>query len=173
MKTVNTTYRIDKVKVNQERVYLEYRIHRREDLYDEYVLNSIDPPLDSFRQALLVLRTCVAEICELPTEYQEGLKVTGVTFTWTDDVMGAIITAYKSLQSIALGYVINTPHLPEKPYAKGAGGATLSEEQTKKLRRVLEEAVKYLDGERMQEGLFEAQAGGRKKGKNILPLHHN
>ena len=106
---------ITKVKYAGEKVRIEYTIDRADGgEADEYTLQSADKPLPSFETALLALTPDVVDICELDTLSAAHITVRGVTFTWKHDIMGACITALKTLTTANAPLVLNTPHLPSE-----------------------------------------------------------
>src|SRR5689334_8264422 len=80
---------INKVSIKSEKIHLEYskRIPKAsgEFLVDDYSMTCSEPALHGFYDTLHSLRAHVCEICELPVEYEEGMKVIGVSFTYDDE----------------------------------------------------------------------------------------
>lgn len=147
---------ITKVKYTGDKVRIEYTIDRPDGgEADEYTLQSADKPLPSFETALLALTPDVVDICELDKLSAANIAVRGVTFTWKNDIMGACITALKSLATANAPLVLNTPHLPSESYSGNPDdtGPTLSRGTIDRLGRLLLEAGRYIDGERAQAKL--------------------
>jgi hypothetical protein len=83
------------------------------------------------------------------------LTVRGVTITWTNDIMGACITALKALKGANAPLVLNTPHLPSEPYSEGGSpDFLLPEETAENIGALLNEAEAYIRGERAQGSLL-------------------
>ena len=147
---------ITKVKYAGEKVRIEYTIDRADGgEADEYTLQSADKPLPSFETALLALTPDVVDICELDKLSAAHITVRGVTFTWKHDIMGACITALKTLTTANAPLVLNTPHLPSESYSGNAndGSPVLPRGTMNRLGQVLVEAGRYIDGERAQATL--------------------
>lgn len=111
-------------------------------------LKSNDKPVAEFIELLDNLRPHVEEICALPDEYCKDAEIRGVSFSNTNDIMGAVITALIPVPTANAPVVINTPHLPESPYSEGGESPILSFEAVNILKRLKSEAAKYLDGQR-------------------------
>lgn len=92
----------------------------------------------------------------MPSDQASQVSVKGVTVTWTNEVMGAVITACKSLKSANAPLVLNTPHLPSEAYSgqDSDPNPTLPGDTVMRIRRVLEQAGLYLDGSRAQGNLL-------------------
>jgi hypothetical protein len=82
------------------------------------------------------------------------ITVRGVTFTWKNDIMGACITALKSLTTANAPLVLNTPHLPSEPYSGNPGDVgPVLRRGTDRLEHLITEVARYIDGERAQAKL--------------------
>lgn len=149
--------RVDKVKFDGSKVRIEYANKRPDNQYDEFTLGSVDRPAQPFFNAMDALRQDVIAICELADADADKLTVRGVTFTHTNDVFGACITALKKLTTANAPLVLNTPHLTEEAYGEGDTSTPLLKRET--IDRLLElslAAERYIDGERAQGTLFDA-----------------
>ena len=147
---------ITKVKYDGSKVRIEYTVDRKDGgESDEYSVVSGDKPLPSFTDALQALSMAVADICELNREASSCIDVRGVTFTWKSDIMWACITGLKSLKTTNSPLVLNTPHLPESAYSGNPddGSPCLPRAAAQLLYSVLEEAKRYLNGDRAQATL--------------------
>ena len=101
---------IDKVKVKEEKIEISYKKTAQDGAQDEYAFRCHDKALPSFYDAMEILALDVCKICELPENYVEGMKVSGVSYSWTNGIMGAVITAQKSLLKSNAPLIINTPN---------------------------------------------------------------
>jgi len=144
---------IDRVKFDGAKVRIEYQRKRVDDRYDEAVIASFDRPRPEFVAALQALAADVCLICELPADQVERLSVRGASFSHTNDVMGAVITAMKPVKTAQSPLVLNTPHIPSAPYSDEGGGPVLAEETVARLEAVINEAAQYIDGNRAQQPL--------------------
>lgn len=170
---------ITKVKLSKEsKVHIEYRVERTvEEVtdYDMFTLDCIDKPIPQFNLAMMELRKHVLEICEMPADDLEVMKimVKGVSFSYSgvDDVMGATIIAIKKLNKSNTPLMINTPHKFAEPHSENQGAEMcLTEECIEVLEELINQAEKYLDGERAQLKLDLTGNAGKEAGENKLKL---
>lgn len=145
--------RFTKIKYDGLKVRIEYEVEREGSEPDEYSLFSADAPATSFQAALTALREDVIAICELPAEQIDKLHIRGVSLSHTNGILGACITALKSVETANAPLVLNTPHLPSAPYSDNPE-PVLSPETRERLVLLMAEAQKYVDGERAQANLF-------------------
>lgn len=143
---------INKIKYSKkdEKTTIEYEKHssKIEGAFDEHKIISWDDPLDSFLNTLNALKPHVFEICEFEGD-EDDLEIKGVSFSWTQGIMGAVITACKSLTTSNSPLVLNTPHLPSEDYSGSNPEALiLSRDAIDDLEALIEEAKKYIKGER-------------------------
>jgi hypothetical protein len=137
-----------------DKIAIEYTVLTDQGDEDQFSLSCSQRALPEFYLALNELGKHVVKICELPDEYASGLTVLGVKFTWTDEIMGAVISAKKALSDCDSPLFLNTPHMPEKPYSPTGGGKCLPGETVDALADLKEEAERYVRGERAQLSLF-------------------
>lgn len=174
---------ITKVKLGKDsKVHIEYKVERMvKDTpdYDEFTLNCVDKPLPAFELVFIKLRKHVLEICELPSDETDIAKVIvkGVSFSYSgeSDVMGVTITASRTLAKSNAPLIINTPHKFDRPHNENQGTEMcLSDDCALLLAELLEQAEKYLDGERAQLEMFDKDSGkavdtGEKDLKLVIP----
>ena len=145
--------RITKVKWDHKKVRIEYERARPGSDPDEFVLGCGDEPSRAFKDALQALKTDVNAICEFP--FALDVQVRGVSLSWTNDIMGACITALKQLKTANSPLVLTTPHLPAEAYGEGAGGPMMEPAMVTRLEALIEEARRYVaGGAREQSNLF-------------------
>lgn len=150
---MKTETRFTKIKYDGAKVRIEYEVEREGKEPDEYSLFSGDAPTTAFQAALGELRQDVIAICELPLEQIDKLHIRCVSVSHTNGIMGACITALKSVQTANAPLVLNTPHLPSAPYSDNPE-PLLPAETCERIRALMAEAQKYIDGERAQGDLF-------------------
>lgn len=122
---------------------------------DTFSIDCADLPSPAFLEALAVLEKDVNAICEFRPPVK--LNVRGVSFSWTKGVMGAVVSAHRSLGTAPAPLILNTPHLPAEAYGAGAGGQLMPAGMAERLRVLLEEVSRYiLGGARAQRSVFEA-----------------
>lgn len=147
--------RFTKIKWDGSKVRLEYEIVRKDGDQDEFTLQCADQPAPEFIAALAALGQDVLTICELPESDGSRVKVRSVTLTYTNDIIGACITALKSLKTANAPLVLNTPHLPTEDYAGADGtGPTLPRSTADRIDMLVLEAERYLNGARAQASLL-------------------
>lgn len=150
----NKDLRFTKIKYDGSKVRLEYEKVRKDGDPDEFVLHSSDKPDPAFDAALQALAVDVVTICELIPSDTERLKVRGVTLTHTNDILGVVVTALKTLNTSNAPMVINTPHLPSESYSDNEDEPTTPTGMWERLVVLEAEALRYLNGERAQGDLF-------------------
>ncbi len=154
---------IDKILVKDGRVHLEYskRIMKNPEEFvtDSYTMTCSELARPEFYKALEGLRSYVCDICELPEDYEAGMKVNGVRITHDDDIFGVVISAVKTLKSSNTPLNIHTPwksSVPEDGEQKRADGSSkrsLSVNCVKHLDTLMDLAEGYINGERAQASL--------------------
>ncbi len=146
--------KIKKVKLEANKIRIEYLVpvqnaDNPDD--DEHSFLCAQRARPSFYDALESLTPFVAEICEQSKDWAGTLEVKGVSFSYSNDIMGACITALKTLEKSNSPLVINTPHKPSEPYSESGDEAMcLSDDATAALWHLQDEARAYLDGHRAQ-----------------------
>ena len=149
--------RFTKIKYDGKKVNLYYVVEANED---KHWFESIQQPTPEFVAALDKLVADVIVICELPIIYITGLKIRGVSLSWTiadgEYIMGAVITALKTLSTSNSPLTINTPHLPAEDYGGNNPNAkVLSADCCDNIKELIESAEGFLLGERSQANMFE------------------
>ena len=123
---------------------------------DEKDIKFIDIPLSSFPAAMAALIPPALELLEVPADYDDNMTATGISFSDTDGIMGAIVTLQKELAGAHSPLVLNTPHLAEEPYGdSGDDSCLLPGELVDALQACISEAERYIQGERAQMDMFE------------------
>lgn len=141
--------RFTKIKFDGQKVRLEYEVTRpRGGDPDEFAYASNDRPRPEFVAALQALVVDVCSICEFPASEAPKFTVRGVSLGYTDDVLGACITALRALMTADTPLCINSPFLPETPRSSDPSGYRLPVGTVRRLRGLLTEAERYLEGER-------------------------
>lgn len=163
--------RFTKIKYDGSKMRIEYEVERKDAEPDEYTLFSSDKPAPEFDRALQALTGDVLTICEMPDGDASVITVRGVSLTHTSDVLGVCVTALKSLKTSNAPLVLNTPHLPEVAYSGDSNDAnpTMPVGMSNRLRVLMDEAERYVNGDRAQARLFSEERseattdGGRGK----------
>jgi hypothetical protein len=133
---------IHKVKLVKDRIAIKYdrpagstglRIDT-DEIYPE-------PALASFHEALDDLLEDVIDICDLGSSWSKTGRVTGITFKYGDDGIGATITVQRKCD------IVDSPDLKNTPFLSGA---VLTDSQIDKLHAVIDETRHYLSGDRAE-----------------------
>jgi len=141
------------------RTILSWQIKREDDSYDTFTLESKDEPAPSFLLRFLELREFVNDICDLRLADDElhKLSILSVSLSYASEkhILGATITALKTLPNRNAPLVINTPHLIEDYYSdSGDPASLLPQDLVTLIYEIQEEADDFVKGFRMQMNLF-------------------
>lgn len=149
--------RLQKVKRKGDGLVVEYEDSASEGRMTKMTLDCPEKPAPELLKAIATLDQDVIEICEQPKD--SSIAVSGVSFSYGGDnqVMGAVIMAKRMLKQSDAILVLNTPHKASESYndATSAPGALLSDGCQKRLKKVINETVKYIEGKREQTNLFD------------------
>lgn len=116
---------------------------------EEHSASYKDNPLPSFGPSLDALAPLVCELCELPRDYTAGLTVSGLTLAESGKVECVTIVAKKEIAGNSRPFNIATPLIPIDQPEEGEG-SHLTIAQAILVETALEEARKYIRGERSQ-----------------------
>jgi hypothetical protein len=125
--------------------------------WDKYALTSGDSPRPEMQKALNALAEDVVKLCEIPNKGSEDVAVTGVTFSYGGDkeVMGACIIAQIRLKNSYQPLNVITPHKASESYSDYEDPMQILDFETvNRLKNVIEEALRYVNGDRAQQNLF-------------------
>lgn len=140
---------INKFKYDGTTTTIEYTFERDGSLDEiKVVLKSTDEPKKELKDLLASLKDSVEEICCLAEGYCSHAEIRGVSFSWTSEIMGAVITALVPVETANSPVVINTPHLPEEPYSDGNAAPVLPTKCRSILKNILKMAEGYVNGDR-------------------------
>ena len=147
--------KVHKIKLlKEEKIQLVYTLVSGQECDIKYR----DQARPEFHDAMAELLHPCLDLLELPKLYAARMSTRGLSFSWKDGIMGAVITLQKELQGADSPLILNTPHLPEMPYGEGEN-KLLPDQLLRALRECLVEAELYLKGERAQMALaFKAEA---------------
>ena len=155
--------RFKKIKItSDDKIHLEYEKMNENGDWDTHTMTSSQLARPEFYHALDNLIPRVVDICELPDEdhLQHAYTMKGVSFSYggDEDVMGATITATRSLDESNAPLVLNTPHKPSESYSGGDDELNLLPyDCVKDLRLLCDCAEDYLAGKRAQASLFDSE----------------
>lgn len=123
-----------------------------------HTLNSHEDPRPEFITALQALTSVVLQVCGLPLNYADDMKILGVSLTEHDTMgLGCVITATKKLSGVNAPLVLNTPHCTETS-GNGQNAGGLPDSAVALLEHLVDEAHLYRQGERAQADLFKPAA---------------
>lgn len=152
--------RLKKFKITSTaKISIQYeKKNRRINTWDEYSMTCADLPRLELDKALQGLRRHVVEMCELPSSYQDRIKVTGVSFSYGGEakVMGATIISQMELENSNCGLNLNTPHKASGPYSDQDADPKqlLTDDCISALEELQNEIKLYINGVRAQTSLF-------------------
>ena len=147
-----TPEKIMKVKLGGAKIEMKWSCSNGDELEAKFT-EEARPELGAAMSGLV--GPCL-ELLELPEWYGDGLRASGLSLSYADGVMGATVTLQKTLKDAPAPLIMNTPHLPQEPYSDG--GACLPGELSDAIELVVDEAKRYLQGERRQMDLFDPGA---------------
>ena len=116
---------------------------------EEHSASYKDNPLPTFGPSLDALAPLVCDLCELPRDYIAGLTVSGLTLCESGKVECVTIVAKKEIAGNSRPFNIATPLIPIDQPEEGEG-SHLTIAQAILVETALEEARKYIRGERSQ-----------------------
>lgn len=152
--------KIKKFKVTKtNKISISYDFYNKKaETWDEYSLICSDNPRPELTLALAKLSIHVVDMCELPENYSNRIKVTGVSFSYggEEEVMGAVLISQMDLENSNTSLNLNTPHKASGSYNDQEPDPmqVLSGDCVDDLLVLCEEIEKYIKGERAQLSLF-------------------
>ena len=166
--------RICKVSHKKGKTKIEWMVENDKGGWDELTMTCTDMPRQDFFTALHNLQRHVGVICEFPESYDNGITVLGASFTYANDIMGAIITATKKLKYSVTGLNLSTPHKSSRPYSGDNDSGCLDDETVEALEALQAEAEAYLRGDReVQQDLPLEQVEPEDDGPSTAELFEN
>jgi hypothetical protein len=113
-------------------------------------LESRAEPRPEFHEAMGGLILPALEMLEAPFAWRAAATISGVSITHEEERgMGAVVTLLVPLECAPSPLVLNTPYL-----TSGGDGCVLPDDLRDAILRVIDEALRYLDGDRAQGDLF-------------------
>jgi len=144
--------RIAKVKLKDGNVEIKI-LEDQQKAELETTFKSSERPHPDLELALSALEIHVRDILELDAGiWAGGIKITGVTFSMSEEtgVEGAVITGQAKLDTSNAPFCFNTPHLAFAQYSPTGESPVMSDKAIRDVKKVREEAKKYIDGKRAQ-----------------------
>lgn len=117
---------------------------------DKVVREFHDNPLPSFLRAIDALNPHVATLCELPSSEAKKISATGITVSPDGDNSLALIVARKAIKKGKRIMNIATPLLPMYGDDENKALDHMDKHEAAAVEKVINEALKYLAGERAQ-----------------------
>lgn len=141
---------ITKVKYDGEKVTIKTQ-EDSDTSQKETTLTCYDPPRESFTDAFQALREGAVDLLEIQdADWAAGLRVTGMSVTYEEERTGVVVTMMKELEGAKGPLVLNTPYVVDED----EHGPTMPTALMRGYQRMLDEARKYLNGDRAQRDLF-------------------
>jgi hypothetical protein len=139
---------INKVKYDKKLGLVTIEYDQIGDDEVKITLKSTDAPLDELVDCFYNLIPYVETICQLPDGYCNDSEIRGVSLSWTNGIMGVVVTCLIPLDNANSPMVINTPHVPSEQYSEGGQSPVLSKDVVTVIKTLIEEATRYINGER-------------------------
>lgn len=164
---------INKVRLTRRAVIVEYANNG-----ETLSIRSPENPLPEFKAAIEALIPLIIQICHFPETYAANMRASGLTITEKGLVT---LQAAKSFDDASGPLNITTPlRMRELPEEEGTYSVPLDPAQKNLIDSVVEEAKRYVMGERAQgtlplpeDGDDDEETGGEEKPleeSNVLPL---
>jgi hypothetical protein len=139
---------IDIKEVKRTRRFI--RIHYKQG-DEDFRIRSNDNPLPAFNLSLDALNPLVCSIVEVAPNWNTNLKVTGISVGEMRDVKTVSVNVQKSLTLSGKVLELSTPAaLLSTPKTEGAITEPLTAEQAELVAEVIEQAKRYVKGDRAQ-----------------------
>lgn len=117
----------------------------------EFILKSTEAPRPELKAAMKACEATVRRILQFPEGWMtDRLTVTGVSFSLSGDVKGAVVTALMALDTADAPFCLNTPHLPFDQYSPSGNSPTMHPDDIDILTNLEKEAQMFLNGTRAQ-----------------------
>ena len=151
---------ITKIKIKQDRVFVEYDkivIVEDKELLNKYSIDSPEQPVEGFKKAFQAMDFFLIELCELcdkPDEIPimcEDVTISGLTLKYADgELTSAIVTGTKQLAYSNSPLVLNTPNKSINIDGDFNKMVHLTDPCIAALKSVIDHAKDYVKGERLQ-----------------------
>ena len=156
--------KIRKVKYDGSTVTVIWEVEGTSGDKTRSELESTQQPEPELVDALERLLDDVLELCELPSGYRQGMRVTGLSVTWAagedPDVtrMGVVVTCMRSLKHANGPLVLNTPYVSEPNEKMPDDPKAISDDMHAHVMEVLLHARRFVEGARAQRNLYGGEA---------------
>ncbi len=151
---------ITKIKIKQERVFIEYDkavVVNDEELLNRYSIDSPEQPVIAFKDAFQKMDFHLIELCELCDKPQdipvmcEDVNITGLSFKYKDgELTSAVVTGTKQLAYSNSPLVLNSPNKSINVDGDFNKMVHLTDPCIAALKSVIDHAKNYVGGERLQ-----------------------
>lgn len=152
-----SNYQINKISYSEKKKEIEIKYELLQSNLDNVsiVLKSSDEPLKSLTDCLQRLSIWVEIICNFGAGYCDMAEIRGVSFSHSNNVMGAVITALIPVETANSPVCVNTPFLPSGQYNEGGQSPVLPSKCVEILNDLQDECVKYINCERKPDPQLE------------------
>lgn len=151
---------VTKIKIKQDRVFIEYDktvVVNEEELLNKYSIDSPEQPVGAFKDAFQKMDFFLIEMCELCDKSKdipimcEDVNITGLSFKYKDgELTSAVITGTKQLAYSNSPLVLNTPNKSVNIDGEFNKMVHLTDPCIAVLKAVVDHAKEYVNGERLQ-----------------------
>jgi len=152
--------RITKVKILSEVVQIAWQTPYKDGGFNQASLESKNDPAEAFAKAVNDLKPFLISICEIEALDKKLIKATGITIKYKgeNDIRNVIITGIKTYKNSNGCMTFNTS--PKADRSEGEPTAEenlLPEKCVAVIDRVIDEAKKFIKGERLQIDMDEVK----------------
>jgi len=153
--------RFNKIKMTKEgKIQMEYEVENSKGGRDEFSFSCSEEPKPAFALALNDLAQDILSMCELPADYLQRIRVSGISLSYggENETMGAILIGQMILHKSNIALNLNTPHKIEEFYGEtGDESQLLDPNCVARIEVLISEAEDYVKGIRAQANLFEVK----------------
>jgi hypothetical protein len=150
-----TATRITKARIKDGQLHVELE-GMENDTERKITLRSMEDFHTDLSDAFDALGPSVREILEWPSSLYPELKVTGVSWSHSENtgVEGAVLVCQSPLEGCTSPFCFNTPHLPFAQYCEDGNAPLMPDGAQDALDVLRREVQAYIDGKRAQLELF-------------------
>ena len=151
------TTHILKIKIKGKIITIQWEQYQEvTQNWDNHTLTCADPPRPELLNCMQKMSKHIVEICEFPETDVNKIEARSISISYGEEGSGLVISGVKDLENNASPMCINTPYKPEFA-PDGMEHCAMSAELQDDLVELCEEGMRYINGDRAQQNLFEEQ----------------
>lgn len=152
-------------------VYYEHLIHSSDD-QEKYESRSIESPFEphaDFVNSLTALDQHLISLCEQPED--SICEVRSVSFSWKNEIMGAVISGQRTLKHANPTLTLNSPHKTAESYSDEEDpNQILGDDIVIDLEHLCLEAWRFIQGKRANDMFTEQEEGSDEEDRQRMGL---